>query len=185
MEEKKVKKLFTEIEQLAFVVSDLMEAVHLFADRYGIGPWTFMDFGSACGLKEGEYVTVENAVHEGKPMSQYGVKGAMCWVDNIEIELLQPIDDESTFAKFLHERGPGLHHISLKHPNSYEETLSIMTQAGHPAAQTATIDTTETCTFCDHADILGTFFEIHKRPIPFIYPDVPKRSYPPQPDDNG
>ena len=175
-----IKKLFSEIEQLGFVVEDLMPAVKLLSDKYGIGPWSFMDFGSACGDKEGEYVTVENAIHEGDRVEPYGVKGAMCWIDNIEIELLQPVDDKSTFAKFLREKGPGLHHISLKQPLSYEESLQIMTNAGHPSAQTATIDTTETCAFCDHSDILGCFFEIHKRPDPFVYPDVPKRFYPPQ-----
>jgi len=32
----------------------------------------------------------------------------------IEFELIEPIDDESFVAKFLRERGPGLHHITLE-----------------------------------------------------------------------
>ncbi len=30
------------------------------------------------------------------------------------IELLEPSDPESTIAKFLNKRGPGLHHIALR-----------------------------------------------------------------------
>lgn len=34
--------------------------------------------------------------------------------DSPRIELLEPSDDDSTIAKFLEKRGPGLHHIGLK-----------------------------------------------------------------------
>ena len=34
--------------------------------------------------------------------------------DSPRIELLEPSDDDSTIAKFLEKRGPGLHHIALK-----------------------------------------------------------------------
>ena len=34
------------IDQLGFVVRDLDACVRLFADRYGIGPWTIVNFGA-------------------------------------------------------------------------------------------------------------------------------------------
>jgi methylmalonyl-CoA epimerase len=34
--------------------------------------------------------------------------------DSPSIELLEPIDRDSTIAKFIEKRGPGLHHIALR-----------------------------------------------------------------------
>src|SRR5579884_2737531 len=42
------------------------------------------------------------------------VKVAMLPVGETRIELLQATDPDSTIAKFLAKRGPGLHHIALR-----------------------------------------------------------------------
>ena len=47
-----------------------------------------------------------------------------------------------------------------------------MAAAGHRPGQTAIIDSTETCTFIDHRDLLGCYLEIHKRPEHFELPRV-------------
>lgn len=36
----------------------------------------------------------------------------------VTFELLQPLSDEHTVARFLAARGPGLHHVSLRSPTS-------------------------------------------------------------------
>jgi methylmalonyl-CoA/ethylmalonyl-CoA epimerase len=45
------------------------------------------------------------------------VKVAMLRLGNSEIELLSPISDEGSVAKFLREKGEGLHHIAIRVPS--------------------------------------------------------------------
>jgi methylmalonyl-CoA/ethylmalonyl-CoA epimerase len=42
------------------------------------------------------------------------VKVAFLPVGDSEVELVQPKDEESGISKFLHERGPGLHHMCFE-----------------------------------------------------------------------
>lgn len=43
-----------------------------------------------------------------------GLRAAILSLGNSNIEILQPLDDESNVAKFLRERGEGLHHICFQ-----------------------------------------------------------------------
>jgi LAO/AO transport system kinase len=45
------------------------------------------------------------------------VRVAMLGVGESRIELLEPTDPDSTIAKFLEKRGPGLHHVALRVPD--------------------------------------------------------------------
>lgn len=42
-----------------------------------------------------------------------GVKVALIPVGDLYLELLEPLNDESTIAKFITEKGEGLHHIAF------------------------------------------------------------------------
>lgn len=46
-----------------------------------------------------------------------GVKVAMLKLANSEIELLSPISENSSVARFIRERGEGMHHIAIRVPN--------------------------------------------------------------------
>ena len=49
-----------------------------------------------------------------KILTERGVRVAFFSIgDNAHIELLEPISDESTIAKFLSSHGEGLHHVAL------------------------------------------------------------------------
>jgi methylmalonyl-CoA epimerase len=45
------------------------------------------------------------------------------------IELLEPLDESSTIAKFLEKRGPGLHHVAMRVPDLHA-TVQRLTNAG-------------------------------------------------------
>jgi methylmalonyl-CoA epimerase len=49
--------------------------------------------------------------------------------DEARIELLEPLNNESTIAKFLSSRGEGLHHVALK-VNDIEGVLAEFKQKG-------------------------------------------------------
>jgi methylmalonyl-CoA/ethylmalonyl-CoA epimerase len=87
------------ITHIAFAVSDLEKAI----DDY---------------CKAFKFKGVER--HE---VTTEGVKVAMLKLENAEIELLSPISDDGSIAKFIRERGEGLHHIAIRVP-SVSEAIS-------------------------------------------------------------
>lgn len=57
------------------------------------------------------------------------VRVAMVPVGESRIELLEPTVPESTIAKFLEKRGPGLHHVAL-HVTNLSETVERLKASG-------------------------------------------------------
>jgi LAO/AO transport system kinase len=57
------------------------------------------------------------------------VKVAMLPAGDARIELLEPLNADSTIAKFLEKRGPGLHHVAMKVPD-LAATVHRLTAAG-------------------------------------------------------
>jgi methylmalonyl-CoA/ethylmalonyl-CoA epimerase len=51
------------------------------------------------------------------------VKTAFFKIGEIKLELLEPTSDESTLAKFLEKKGPGLHHVAFA-VDGLRETLT-------------------------------------------------------------
>ena len=49
-----------------------------------------------------------------------GIRVAFLRVGDSEIELLSPTGETGSIAKFLKDRGPGLHHVAVKVPNVAE-----------------------------------------------------------------
>lgn len=62
------------------------------------------------------------------------------------IELLQPLDDKSIWAKFIAEKGEGIHHVALGVSN-YEEMMGIMQAQKHPLLVSAIFNGERWCYF--------------------------------------
>lgn len=82
-----------EIDHLGIAVESIDSALHFYVDQLGM----------SVSARE----TVE---HER-------VRVAMLGAGESRIELLEPSDPDSTIAKFLATRGPGLHHVAMRIPN--------------------------------------------------------------------
>ncbi len=80
----------TEIDHLGIAVASIEEALRFYAGALGI-----------------EVAQRETVAHER-------VNVAMLPTGDSRIELLEATDADSTIAKFLGKRGPGLHHIALR-----------------------------------------------------------------------
>jgi methylmalonyl-CoA/ethylmalonyl-CoA epimerase len=78
------------IEHLAIAVNDIDEALGFFRDILQLEV-------SHTDIEEGQRVVV-----------------AFMPVADSEIELIEPVDDDSGVARFLQQRGPGIHHICLE-----------------------------------------------------------------------
>jgi len=96
------------IDHVAVVVRDLDAALHFYRDLLGIMPSRVLDFPQ-----------------EGVRIAFLPLGGA----NGSEIELLEPINPEGSVARFLEQRGGGLHHICLEVPD-IDRALEELRAAG-------------------------------------------------------
>jgi methylmalonyl-CoA epimerase len=81
------------IDHLGIAVRSIEEALGFYATQLGM-----------------EVLSRETVEHEK-------VHVAMLPAGDSRIELLEPLNAESTIAKFIEKRGPGLHHVAMKVPD--------------------------------------------------------------------
>ncbi|RLC57918.1 MAG: methylmalonyl-CoA epimerase, partial [Chloroflexi bacterium] len=81
--------MIRDVHHVGIAVRDLEAACALYRDALGLPL-----------VKEGE-------------MPSRGVRAAMLAAGGSYLELIQPLEASSPFAKFIEERGEGLHHVAL------------------------------------------------------------------------
>ena len=129
--------VFNETVQLGIVVRDLEATVRRYQDDYGIGPWRFdrIDLGEANDYREyGEPVERSNRI-------------AIAMVGRVMWELIEPLDEEGIYARFLAEKGEGVHHVAVATPD-FDETVAraerkdaVMLSCKHSGIGIAYLDT--------------------------------------------
>jgi len=90
------------ISQIGLVVKDIDEKAKYFWDKFGIGPWYFMEFGP----------DVEETTYYGKP-APFKLKLAMAQVGSIQLELIQPVSGDTPHMDFLNSNREGLNHLGI------------------------------------------------------------------------
>lgn len=111
--------VFTETMQIGIVVRDLDATLRRYVDDFGIGPWQIFE------------VTPENApdlLHDGQPLAA-STRTAVATVGSVMWEVFQPLDEHGIFARFLAEKGEGVHHIAVATPD-YHGAVAEQTGAG-------------------------------------------------------
>ena len=99
-------QLFTEIDHVAIAVRDLEAAIAYYHDTYG------------CDVEHREVVETD------------GVEEALLKVADSYIQLLTPTRDDSPVAKYLENKGEGLHHIGYR-VQDCAAALASVKQQGH------------------------------------------------------
>jgi hypothetical protein len=112
--------VFNETIQISVVVRDLDAAMETYVRDYGIGPWAIYEFNPD---------TVSDMRENGEPVAR-SWRLAIAQVGQVQWELVQPLDDESVYARFLATNGPGVHHVGMG-VGSYEGTISELAERGH------------------------------------------------------
>jgi methylmalonyl-CoA/ethylmalonyl-CoA epimerase len=110
---------FTRTMQIGIVVRDLDATLRRYVDDYGIGPWDLFD------------VTPETApdlLHDGEPI-RASTRAAVTMIGSVMWELIQPLDDEGIFARFLAEKGEGVHHIAVA-PADFDAVVAEQARRG-------------------------------------------------------
>jgi methylmalonyl-CoA/ethylmalonyl-CoA epimerase len=98
--------LLTEIDHVAIAVNDLEAAIEYYRDTFG------------CEVEHRERVESD------------GVEEALLKVADSYVQLLTPIRDDSPVAKYLANKGEGLHHIGYRVADCAEALASVKAQ-GH------------------------------------------------------
>src|SRR3712207_3085064 len=129
--------VFNETMQLGIVVRDLEATVRRYEDDYGIGPWRFdrIDLGATNDYREyGEPAERSNRV-------AFATVGGVMW------ELIEPLDEDGIYARFLAEKGEGVHHVAVATPD-FDETVAraeredgVMLRCEHSGVDIAYLDT--------------------------------------------
>jgi methylmalonyl-CoA/ethylmalonyl-CoA epimerase len=152
---------FTETLQIGIVVQDLETAMQRYAEGHGIGPWEIIEFHAG----EAE------ALHEhGQPVDRYW-RLATAMVGTVQWELIEPLDDKSDYARFLAEKGGGVHHIAVA-PTNFDQTLADIAEKGQEAILSGTFGPGIRVAYLPTEQDLGVIVEIFSRdPAPEQRPD--------------
>jgi methylmalonyl-CoA epimerase len=89
------------IHHIALVLHDLDAGIQFYRDKLG--------------LHLDKVETVE----------EQGVKAALLSMDNVEVELLEPLSEESGVGRYLARRGEGLHHVCFTTPDIRSEMAEL------------------------------------------------------------
>ena len=129
--------VFDATVQLGIIVRDLEATVRRYEDDYGIGPWEFhqIELGEANDCREyGEPVERSNRI-------------AVAMVGGVMWELIEPLDEDGVWARFLAEKGEGVHHVAVATPD-FGETIArakhedkVLLSAKHSGVDVAYLDT--------------------------------------------
>jgi methylmalonyl-CoA/ethylmalonyl-CoA epimerase len=104
------------ISQIGIVVRDMHKAVAHYQSVFGLGPWTVYDS------------TPDKYWFKGKP-SHMRLRQGKAMLGGIELELVQPLEGESTFHEFLQDHGEGLHHLAFN-TEDYDGMIGRFEAAG-------------------------------------------------------
>ncbi|MGO8819406.1 MAG: VOC family protein [Terriglobia bacterium] len=141
---------FTQTMQIGIVVRDLDATVRKYADEYGIGPWQRFEFNA------------DNA----KDFREYGQTVKRSWrlavamVGQVQWEVIEPLDDESIYARFLAEKGGGVHHIAVA-ARSFDELLAREAKRGRNLPLSGEFEGVKVA-YLDTQRDLGVILEVFK-----------------------
>ena len=82
--------MFEKVDHIGFAVRDIDSAIAFYSQTFGISEW------------------------ERIPMPERHMEVAATRRGDMLLELIAPTSDEAAFAKYLNERGPGMHHIAYR-----------------------------------------------------------------------
>jgi methylmalonyl-CoA/ethylmalonyl-CoA epimerase len=100
---------FTKTMQIGIVVPDVEVAVRAYETQFGIGGWQIMEIGSE---------NTQDVRLYGRPL-EWKSKIAITMVGSVMWELIQPVDKDDLFGRFLSQRAGvgGVHHVAVATPD--------------------------------------------------------------------
>jgi hypothetical protein len=127
-----VTALFHKVRQFCTVVDDFDATVRHLVDDLGLGPFKCWNFGPP---------QLFETTFRGRP-ARWTMKLGLTWLDDVQWEVIQPVDGASLYREHLDAHGPGVQHILLSTGRvPFAEARRRLTERHHPFAQTARANT--------------------------------------------
>lgn len=128
-----------DMKQVAVVVKDLEKAIENYRSKFGIEDFRILEPDFA------------NQTYRGKP-TKFRMRLAMAWVGPVQLELIQPLDEDNIYYEQLKTKGEGLNHIGF-YVEDIEESeqqakklgIGIIQSGRSPKGGHAYLDTESTC----------------------------------------
>jgi methylmalonyl-CoA/ethylmalonyl-CoA epimerase len=154
--------------QVGFVVPNVDEAVRTWWHQYGVGPWRIWNFVSE---------TITDATVDGIA-AEYAMRIALSKWQDLDVELIEPLDELSIYARSLsaHDGKAHLHHLRCR-PVDYDQAVDDFRARGHDPIMTGNIAGGIFSYFGTEDDV-GTVIEISKVPEVHQLPEG-EEVYPP------
>ena len=162
-------RVFDKIAQVSVIVDDVRAYIKRYNDDYGIGPWIVLHF-----TPENTGNQTVNGKEEG-----FEIYLALCDSLNVQLELIEPISENTTYYEFLKKNGPGIHHLCMTSDRGFASIVEKLKERGHTEKLLSGLDAggMEFC-YIDLADDLGIIAELMNPPEDFVLP-APAFTYPP------
>ncbi|ABY36236.1 MAG TPA: VOC family protein [Chloroflexus aurantiacus] len=93
--------MFTAIDHIGLVVADLDAAIDFYRTAYDVTEWERIELPER---------------HALIGVARFG---------DVLIELIAPTSDQASFARFLREKGPGMHHIAYRVDDIYAALATL------------------------------------------------------------
>ena len=97
--------MIEKVHHIGVVVRDMDQAMRFYRDTLGLH------------------------VHKGATIQEQGVRAALLTLGDSEIELLQPVVEDTGVARYLEKKGEGLHHICFQ-VDDIERDLDTLKRRG-------------------------------------------------------
>ena len=95
--------------------------------------------------------------------AEFSMKLALTRIGNIQLELIEPLNEENIYAEFLKEHGEGLHHIACA-VDDFDETISLLKGKGVDVLQEGETLGGMGFAYLDTQDAMSCITEIYKFP---------------------
>ncbi|WP_068063233.1 VOC family protein [Nocardia xishanensis] len=116
------------ITQIAWVTDDIEKAERFFVTQYGVRKWTRIT-----GVEFGP----RTCTYRDRP-ADFTAHIALSYLDDMQLELIEPVRGESIYADFLARCGPGLHHVCFE-PADFDAAVAAAARDGLPVLQSGDI----------------------------------------------
>jgi len=136
------------VTQIGIVVEDIEETSQAYAELFGI---------ETPQVSETDGYSKTNAHYRGEP-TKGRAKLAFIRLENITIEIIEPIGGPSTWKEFLDKHGEGVHHIAFR-VEDMDKTIAMLETKGGELVQRGDF-TGGSYSYVESQDKLKTIIEL-------------------------
>lgn len=113
--------------QIAWVTSDLDATEKALTGLLGVRKWVRMPH---------VHFAPDTCSYRGEP-ADFVANISLSYLGDMQLELIEPVRGQNIYSDFLHDSGPGLHHICIEAENTerFAEMLSDATGCGAAVVQ--------------------------------------------------